>query len=1487
MVGVNGGSGDVLVSGTGSSLSAEEIHLALASSSSGTLTLQGGGSVAVTGSLALRGGERSVLNIGSFDGTSAGGTFSAAGLEMSGSARIHFNQTDAFAMGVNVTGVGNVFQRGSGTTTWTGNNTFSGSTSVEAGTLVVNGNNSGGGPANVSNGAVLAGSGTIAGAVTVQGGGILAPGNSPGTLTVGSLILNSTSEVRFELGTTSDLVVVLGDLTLDGILNVTDLAGFGIGTYTLFQYGGNLSDNGLSFGTMPAGFVYALDLALAGEVRLNVLSADQYWDGPNTTPTGSVTGGSGTWTGTTTNWTTASGSANFAWSPSGTAIFSGSAGTVNVAETIRVADMVFETDGYVLAGGGQLAVSGTALTVETQSGVSATMGTAITGTGALIKTGADGRLVLTGSNIYTGGTTLASGTLQIGNGGVTGSIVGDLVNDGVLVFDRTNDWEFGGVISGSGSVVKNGAGAVLLSGANTFSGTTQLNAGTLRIGDDSALGTGTLAINGGTLGNDGNGGFPLIQNDIVANADFGFSVDGAGAGLEMEGRLALGTGTRTILFDGDGMVCFGGVISGENLTLLSASGTSDVQFCGIDSNTFSGTLRVGGGVQLLLNKDPGAAAVAGDLVVDALGVAELGGDGQLAATSSVQVDGLLDLLFSTDVAINRLSGSGTVQGGMIGGTLTVQGGNFAGSILEGAATQALAKTGAGTLVLAGANGFTGGTTIDAGVLRTQNQSALAAGPVTINAGSLAPVGRIDIATLTWNGGTVAASLGSVPSFVNIAGNLVLGAGGGGFVFSEGAGYAANTAYGILSAANLGTYTTTNFFGNALGGVTPTFTINGTTLFVSFIGASTGGTLSNYAPVFTPTNADFFVNGQVQTSNAPNTVNSLTFAGGSFLEVFNNLFVTNGNFIVNGGSATIGGSGNVIAPGTFTKLGGGLLNVLTNLFVAGNANIANGGLAVNGTLTANNLFVQLGAWLQGNGVIFGNVFNSGLVAPGNSPGTLSIAGNFTQAGTATLAIELASPTNFDRLIVTGNASLAGTLAVQSFGGFEPEYGQQFAFLQAGSISGSFDTITIWDPSVYRARFLTEGGTGSILIAPASYTLVAETTNQRNVAAALDGFIPATSGDRLTVSLALDMQSAEQYPAAFDQIAPTFYESLANITIEQANAQSQMLAQRMSAVKLGAAGFQAYGMESPLVHDIDGKSVLESKDVVPQSAVRDPQWSTWVQGNGIFAKVVNVSQVPGYRFQSGGFLFGADYAWSGRGQEGPALTTGVFAGYQGTYAKYSGGGNNTINSALFGGYASFQNGGFSADAIVGGGYSNYNVRRPIAFSSIDRTATAKPDGGQFSTYLDAGYDWKAGGFTFGPLVSAQYTYAGIAPFTEDGAGSLNLAVDQQNVNSLRTNIGGRIAYTWNVTDTVVIVPEVRMFWQHEFLNNPRNIGASLDGGSGAGFGYETSTPDRDSIFAGAGVSAQFGERWNGYVYYNADFGRQDYIGQMISTGLNWKF
>jgi hypothetical protein len=156
------------------------------------------------------------------------------------------------------------------------------------------------------------------------------------------------------------------------------------------------------------------------------------------------------------------------------------------------------------------------------------------------------------------------------------------------------------------------------------------------------------------------------------------------------------------------------------------------------------------------------------------------------------------------------------------------------------------------------------------------------------------------------------------------------------------------------------------------------------------------------------------------------------------------------------------------------------------------------------------------------------------------------------------------------------------------------------LEAASITGEYDSILV--PDGLRGRFLNLGTVGILLFGPESFVPYALNQNQRNVAAALDTFVLAESGDALIVGTALDALAPAQYPAAFDAIMPGFYETLGDMVIEQAYNQTQLLNQRLSSVRLGARGFQAIGMSQPLKYDIDGDSVAEASTLDFASAAR---------------------------------------------------------------------------------------------------------------------------------------------------------------------------------------------------------------------------------------------------------------------------------------------
>jgi fibronectin-binding autotransporter adhesin len=185
---------------------------------------------------------------------------------------------------------------GPGSLSLSGSNTFSGGVIVNGGTLFINntaGSGTGSGTVTVNSGATLGGTGTMAGITSVGVGGALAPGNNTtGLLTISNdLSLNNGCTLQFQLGATSDRVAVYGDLTLGGTLNISNAAGFGAGAYTLFTYTGALGVGNLSIGSTPAGYNYAVDTSVQGEVNL-VVSLPRFGS-IMTTSNGLVMSGSG------------------------------------------------------------------------------------------------------------------------------------------------------------------------------------------------------------------------------------------------------------------------------------------------------------------------------------------------------------------------------------------------------------------------------------------------------------------------------------------------------------------------------------------------------------------------------------------------------------------------------------------------------------------------------------------------------------------------------------------------------------------------------------------------------------------------------------------------------------------------------------------------------------------------------------------------------------------------------------------------------------------------------------------------------------------------------------------------------------------------------------------------------------------------------------------------------------------------------------------
>ena len=489
-----------------------------------------------------------------------------------------------------------------GVETLTGANTYTGATNVLAGKLVVNGSLASSN-VTIGNGATLAGSGTLSNGVTILSGGTLAPGNSPGTITLGALTLNAGSILAYDLGAantiggpSNDLTHVTGALTINGgVLNVTDSGGFGLGAYRIFDYGGALGGSGsLTVGALPNGETGVIQTAIPGQVNLVVTGPGtlvQYFDGATTNGDGTIHGGTGVWNNGATNWTAPNGAINASWL-GGFGIFAAAAGVATVDAPAAFQGLQFSSDGYVVTGSGAGALDPTGqATILVDSGATATIAATIAGSGGIVK-GNGGRLILTGSNTYAGGTNLTSGTLGVGSATALGT--GALTMAGATILQaessltlanaislsgaeagvdtQGNALTLTGAISGSGGLDKMGSGALILSGAGSYAGPTFIDGGALQAG-----GTGVLAQASA---------FTIASGARLDLAGFDQTI-GSLAGA---GGVTLGAGVLTTGGDGSSTV-FSGTISGSGGLIKTGSGALGLS--GTSSYTGATSIQAG------------------------------------------------------------------------------------------------------------------------------------------------------------------------------------------------------------------------------------------------------------------------------------------------------------------------------------------------------------------------------------------------------------------------------------------------------------------------------------------------------------------------------------------------------------------------------------------------------------------------------------------------------------------------------------------------------------------------------------------------------------------------------------------------------------------------------------------------------------------------------------------------------------------------------
>jgi fibronectin-binding autotransporter adhesin len=493
-------------------------------SSAGTTTVSAG-TLIVSGNWSLTNGTVTIASGGSLILGNDGATGSLSGLStIVNDGSLTFNRTNTVAQGIDfstaaITGTGNLTQNGTGTLILNAANTYSGNTTINAGALrlaVANDRLPTGTAVTLANvsGAVLDLNGFSQTIGSLAGGGATG-GNvtlGSGTLTVGNA--TSTGFGGVISGTGGLTKLGAGTLSLNGANTYTGVTSVNVGTLLFLKqnslYNGDTGNWTLANITVSSGATFAVSA-------------------------GNTTGGNAP--------------GNFTDSNITTLLALGSATNGFANGSILGIDTTYATAGNFTYGSA----------IANPNGGANALGLTKFGTG---------NLIVTAANTYNGTTRIESGSLILGNNGTTGSLnaTGTIVNNGTLVFDRSNDIAQGtdftsAAITGTGGIRQTGGGGTTLNVANTFSGNTTVEEGNLTaFGDDALQNTGNVVITGGTLllSRSTNGSSTIVNdsaNFVLGNATGGGTLKLGGNITEQVGTLTL-SGSSTIDLNALGTIRF-------------------------------------------------------------------------------------------------------------------------------------------------------------------------------------------------------------------------------------------------------------------------------------------------------------------------------------------------------------------------------------------------------------------------------------------------------------------------------------------------------------------------------------------------------------------------------------------------------------------------------------------------------------------------------------------------------------------------------------------------------------------------------------------------------------------------------------------------------------------------------------------------------------------------------------------------------------------
>jgi uncharacterized protein with beta-barrel porin domain len=526
------------------------------------------------------------------------------------------------------------------------------------------------------------------------------------------------------------------------------------------------------------------------------------------------------------------------------------------------------------------------------------------------------------------------------------------------------------------------------------------------------------------------------------------------------------------------------------------------------------------------------------------------------------------------------------------------------------------------------------------------------------------------------------------------------------------------------------------------------------------------------------------------------------------------------------------------------------------------NVLGGTLSVNGVINGL-VTVNAGGTLGGTGTINDVVVNGGTLAPGNSIGTLNVAGSLTFTAASSYMVEISGASS-DLTRVTGVATLGGATVVVVPTG---TLAKQYTILTAtGGVSGTFNpVVSSASPNlgaslsydlnnVYLNFALNYGGGLNV--------------NQQNVANTLTNFFNTTGG--------IPAAFASLSPAGLTQVSGELATGSQQATFDAMNLFLSLISDPFVAGRNGGFGGNAgavpFAEESALGYAAkkpraarDAFAKFSTKADVARNDLFDPRWSVWGSAYGGGSNTSGNAALGSNdaTARAFGFAVGADYRLSRDTLAGFALAGG------GTNFSVSGFGSGRSDLFQAGAFVRHNIGAAYVTAAAAYGWQDVTTERTVTVAGFERLH-AQFNANAYSGRIEGGYRYVTPWMGITPYAAGQFTTYSLPAYAEQvlaGAGTFALNYAAKDVTASRTELGVRTDKSFAVSNGILTL-RGRAAWAHDF-NTDRNVTALFQTLPGAAFVVNGAAQAHDSALVTGAAEMKWLNGWSAAAIFEGQF------------------